>query len=84
MVMIKYPDKSNFWEKKLILAHSSRVQFLTEGKSRQQAAAHIAFMTGKPRTINACFYVATFSPLCSPGQTQGMVQVMVNKPTHLN
>lgn len=74
MAVIRYTDKSDFREKGLILACSSRVQFLMEGKSRQQglkAVAHIAFTITKQRTRNTCFYLSSFPLLCSLGPNLG-------------
>lgn len=36
VAMMKYSGRNNFREKELVLAHSSRIQFIMAGKSQQQ------------------------------------------------
>lgn len=65
--MIKYPGKSNVREERFILARSSRMQSIMEGKSRQReakAAGYIIFtIKNKPWLL----IPLTFSSVYSPG-----------------
>lgn len=83
----KFPDKSNLRQKGLVLAHSSRVQSMIEGKSKWEkleAAGQIASIVRK--TSNVCCFPTPFLHLSSQGYlgSQGMMPLRVGRYSYLS
>lgn len=58
VTVIKYSDENNLREKGIVSVHSSRVQYVMAGNSRQQeqfeVAGHITSVIRNQRAMNAC------------------------------
>lgn len=44
--MIKYPNKSDLWEKRFILVHSSKVQLTMPKQQEPEVSSHIMPLSG--------------------------------------
>lgn len=56
-VVVKCPDKSNFKKKDLIMTKDSKLQSITEGKSKQQVMGADCLVASTAKKQNVCMLV---------------------------